>query len=337
MSQRAWPLLLLVALTLFGGSAFAQAGVEPARRVLLVEHGSDPFLERVGAEVAGLGFVLVRSDAPGSLEVAAREKDAVAAIRVLPSRKGVEVWMSDATSGRSLLRQVIVDESAQGPNQGLVALQTAELLRTSLLADHPQPSEPVSAPAKALPPTAPEPARSAALPPIDAGVQAALGMLYSPGGGNAALQAGLSLNRSISARWGFALDLSAPVRGASLSGIEGSTSVGTYLLGAGLVTRVQGPATPLFATAGLSAALVYITFKGDAREPLVSSSDSALTAAAYLRGDVGLEPVSWFRFGVRGILGASASRVRVQFAGNEAGSWGRTFAAAFVLAEVPWR
>jgi hypothetical protein len=328
---------VLAALASHSRPARAESNAEPRRVVLLVEHEQDPFLERVGAELAGLGFELVRSDTPSALEDAARGAGAVAAIRVLPSRKGVEVWMSDATSGRSLLRQVIVDESQQGPNQGLVALQTAELLRTSLSAE-PEP--------RPQPPAAPQPSaelspprnelRLPVEPQIDAGLQAALGMLYSPGGGSSALEAGLSLHRSIARHWGLALDLGVPVRSASLSGLEGSTSVGTYLLGGGVFRRFAGASTPFFATAGLGAALLYVTFQGDTHSPLVSSSDGAFTMATYLRGELGLQPTTWLRLGVRGLAGASATRVKVQFAGNEAGSWGGGLLAAFALAEVPW-
>lgn len=308
--------------------------VEP-KRVLLVEHELDPFLERVGAEISGLGFALVRSDAAGALEEAARSEHAVAAIRVLPSRKGVEVWMSDATSGRSLLRQVIVDESDQGPNQGLVALQTAELLRTSLFTEPPSSSaSEASSPMRAAPArmnAAPSPS-----PALEMGAQAALGMLYSPGGADSALQLGLSVHRSFSPRWGAALDLSAPLRRASVTGLEGSTRVGTYLAGAAVFTRFYRPNTPFFSTLGVGAALLVITFEGDARAPLVASSERALTGAGYLRAEAGLEPTSWLRLGLRGLAGVSAARVRVEFAGNDAGSWGRGFAAALALAEVPW-
>lgn len=331
--RHAWVLLLLTVLSLLGRPALGAPGAEPARRVLLVAREPDPFLERVGAEVAGLGFVLVRSQLTGALEDVARTESAVAAIRVLPSRQGVEVWMSDAISGRSLLRQIIVDESVQGPNQGLVALQTAELLRTSFFSEPARDPEPAS---RSVSPRSPVKEAAPSKPQLDAGVQAALGVLYSPGGGNAALQVGLSLHHSLSARLGLALDLSAPLRSASVSGLEGSASIGTYLAGVGLFTRLSGPKTPFFATAGVSAALALITSEGDTRAPFVADSESAFTAAAYLRGEAGLEPISWLRIGFRGLAGASATRVQVHFAGNDAGSWGRTFVAAFVLAEVPW-
>src|SRR5262245_61545358 len=121
LPRRPGSLVLLCALWL-SAPRLAMADDNSGRRVLLGEPDHDPFLERVGAEIAGLGFSLLRADSNGPLEAAARAAQAVAAIRVLPSRKGVEVWMADATSGRSLLRQVVVDESPSGPDQDLIAL-----------------------------------------------------------------------------------------------------------------------------------------------------------------------------------------------------------------------
>ena len=95
--------------------------------LLLVDSPGDPFMDRIRAEVVSLGLEGVVRAPQGSIEARARAEHAVAAIRILPSRNGVEVWMADAASGRSLLRQVIVDETPRGPNQDVVALQTAEL------------------------------------------------------------------------------------------------------------------------------------------------------------------------------------------------------------------
>ena len=72
-------------------------------------------------------------EAVDSLDAAGRNNQATAAIRMVPSRKGVEIWLANQPTGRTLLRQLIIDERASTPNEGLVALQTAELLRTSLL------------------------------------------------------------------------------------------------------------------------------------------------------------------------------------------------------------
>jgi hypothetical protein len=119
--------------------------------LLLTDKPGDPFIDRIRAEVAGLGLAVLVRESAGPLEDEARAEHAVAAIRVLPSHKGVEVWMADETSGRSLLRQLIVDERPGGPDQGLIALQTAELLRTSLFPKQgirrAQPAAPATPPA----------------------------------------------------------------------------------------------------------------------------------------------------------------------------------------------
>src|SRR5262249_53423866 len=234
--------LLLGALWLSAPPVRAAEGT--GARVLLVERGRDPFLERVGAELEGVGFSLVRSDSSGPLEASARAEHAAAAIRVLPSRKGVEVWMADATSGRSLLRQVVVDESPGGPDRDLIALQTAELLRTSLLGEKtphhetpardaaqsatsepaaqgaeprqpekPQGEEPRPAPpraaaeAEASRPGAPRAKAAPGVTTASSGVGVGFGTLFSPGGTSAAIELGVSAHHFFGDRWGVALDV----------------------------------------------------------------------------------------------------------------------------------
>ena len=330
-------LALSAAVTAFPGAGLGAAGHAPPRVLLIVDQPDDLFAERIRAELAGLGLTVLtiepwRTGAQvGPLESAARSERAVAAIRMVASRKGVEVWMADETSGRSLLRQLVVDESAGGPNQGLVALQTAELLRTSLLASSgPVPPPPPPAPPDVAPPS-PE-------PEMDAGVQAAVGALASPGGAGAALQAWLTFHRAIGRRWGLALDLSAPVRRATVSGIEGSARVGTYLAGAAALLRLDAPGSGLYAGAGAGVAVVRVGVEGQtAIAMLTSGSDSAITGAGYLRADGGFEVARWFRFGARVVAGAALDRVAIHFAGNEGGSWGHVFGAALLLAELHWR
>jgi hypothetical protein len=312
----------------------------PTRRVLLIEAGRDPLLERVGAEIAGLGFSLVRSDAKAPLEIAARAEQAVVAIRVLPSRKGIEVWMADATSGRSLLRQMVVDESPSGPDRELIALQTAELLRTSLLGEQQARQRSDAAPGThtlgPVPDLAPAQLAAAASDNAsnDTGVQLGCGVLYSPGGVTAAVQLGFSLQRFLSERWGVALDLSIPLRSGTLTGVEGSTKLGGYFAGAALLARFARRASPFFATLGAGPALMLITYDGQTRAPLHASSGSRVTGAAYLRGDIGVETAHWLRLGLRVLVGASLQRTSLTFAGNAAGNFGPAFFAGLVLAEL---
>jgi hypothetical protein len=318
---RGWLGLLLASALWLCTPSHGRAERAAGRRVLLIEQGRDPFLERVAAELEKLGFSLVRSDDRGPLEGAARAAQAVAALRVLPARNGVEVWMADATSGRSLLRQVIVDESPRGPDHDLIALQTAELLRTSLLGD------------KAAPDEQPPRATRATNALRNTQLQLACGALYSPGGAKAALELGLSVQHFWAEWRGFGLDLGAPLRPGAITGAEGSAKLGAYFVGAALLARLQRRASAFYASGGAGAALLVVKYAGDAREPLRSSSGSQPTGAAYLRADAGVEAASWLRFGVRALAGASFQDIAVSFAGNEAGSFGPAFFAGFALAD----
>ena len=128
-----------------------------AASLLLVDSPGDPFMDRIRAEVVSLGLEGVVRAPQGSIEAKARAEHAVAAIRILPSRNGVEVWMADAASGRSLLRQVIVDETPGRAEPGCDrvadrrALAHRSISRDTTRGPRPVPAPPVivqSAPAR---------------------------------------------------------------------------------------------------------------------------------------------------------------------------------------------
>ncbi len=330
-------------------AASATTAVEerPARRVLLLaDKPGDLFVERIKAEIEGLGLTVVVRAPSGPLEEDARSQQAIAAIRPLPARNGVEVWMADETSGRSLLRQVIIDESPDGPDQSLIALQTAELLRTSLFPKTPEthtqnpPASPPS-PAAESPTAAPagpratsataETARTAEM-----GAQAGVGTLLSPGGPGPELHIWLSLHRFFGRRFGLAADIALPVVRSTLDGPEGRAKIGTAMAGLAFLSRLRLPPTSWFLNAGLGAAILHVGVDGEAVQTLMSSSTGVLTGAGYARVDGGYAPADWLRLGLHVLGGVSLDRVHFQFAGNDAGVWGRAFAAAALFAELDW-
>jgi hypothetical protein len=322
---------------------------EPVPRLvlLIVDRADDPFAERIRAEVAGLGLTVMmlepwRTHATlGPLETVARSQHAVAAIRMVPSRKGVEVWMADETSGRSLLRQLVVDEGPGGPNQSLIALQTAELLRTSLLSrpgastasGAPKPTAPTAAAGETAPTLVAAP-EAAAGPQL--GLDAGLGVLFAPRGGSVALQAWLSVQHPLAPRWILALDLSAPLRAASLSGPEGSARVGAYLAGLTLAGRVSRVGSPLLAIAGIGLGVLDLRADGQTNAPLQATSASSVTGTIFARADVSLEVVRWLRLGLRAVAGVTTSAIKLDFAGNDAGTWGQPFVGGLGLADLSW-
>jgi hypothetical protein len=313
----------------------AAAAEEKLRVLIVIDASDDPFAERIRAEVSALGLEVVAvepwrtGEGIESLDAAGRANQAAAAIRMVASRKGVEIWVANQPTGRSLLRQLIVDERAPAPNEGLVALQTAELLRTTLL------SRSETAPPRSVPTATAE--RPAAPPrPLNAGLQSGFGVLWSPRGGGEAYQAWATIHRFLVRPFGIALDFSAPVNPGTISGPEGSATVGAFLAGATVFARFERPASGLYATVAAGAAMLVLNIRGSAGPAFLASSHRAMVAAGYARADGGFQVNRWLRFGGRVVAGVVPSGVTVEFAGNEAAVWGRPFLAGLVLADVAW-
>jgi len=319
----------------------AASAAEPRLRVVIViDESDDPFAERIRAEVSALGFEVVtvepwRTGEPvESLDAAGRANQAAAAIRMVASRKGVEVWVANQPTGRSLLRQLVVDEQPGAPNEGLVALQTAELLRTTLLSRSDLPPAPPRGPPAT---NRPEIAAPAAPPPPPSGaVQAATGALYSPGAGNVAWQVWVTVSHVVRRPFGVALDVSGPARPSTITGPEGAATVGAWLAGASLYVDYE-PGSGPYGRVALGGAAIHLTADGSAADPLVPSSQSATAGAVYARADGGFELAWWLRLGVRGVAGVIPGGITVQFAGNDTGIWGRPFLGGMALADVAWR
>jgi hypothetical protein len=318
----------------------AAASDAPLRVLIVVDDSDDPFAERIKAEVSALGFEVVAiepwrtGESIESLEAVGRANQAAAAIRMIASRKGVEVWIANQPTGRSLMRQLIVDERPV-PNEGLVALQTAELLRTTLLSRSEVPPAARAAAAGATPPANP-PAIAAPPPgPPSASVQAAAGVLFSPGA-DPSIQAWLTAGYVVVPPIGVALDVSVPLRPSTISGPEGSASVRPWLVGASLFARHDWPNARLYGIAAAGGALIRLNADATTSAPLVANSGSTTAAALYVRADGGVEATRRLHLGIRGVVGAVPQGVPVRFAGNEAAVWGRPFLAGLMLVELAW-
>jgi hypothetical protein len=332
--------LTLAAAVVLRFDAAASAAESRLRVVIVIDESDDPFAERIRAEVSALGFEVVtvepwRTGEPvESLDAAGRANQAAAAIRMVASRKGVEVWVANQPTGRSLLRQLIVDEQPGAPNEGLVALQTAELLRTTLLSRSDLPAASPRLPPAVAPPTIATPAGPP--PPPSGALQAATGVLYSPGAGNVAWQFWLTLSHVIRRPVGIALDVSGPARASTITGPEGTATIGAWLAGASLTLDYE-PGDGLYGRAALGAAAIRLTADGSAADPLVASSRTVTSGAAYARADGGFQVAWWLRLGVRGVAGVIPGGIAVHFAGNDAGTWGRPFLAGMAVADIAWR
>lgn len=326
-----WP--ALVGALIFVVASPVSAGKpsqEPDHRrvLLLTDSPGDPLIERIRAEVVSLGMEIVVRRAEGPIDARARAEHAVAAIRMLPTHNGVEVWTADETSGRPLLRQAVVDDKPGGPDEKLIALQTAEVLRTSLF-PHPPPE-----PAVVVVQVAPPPSR-----PNETSAAAGVGLLYGAGGAGPAWQAWLSFQHLWTEHLGAALDVSLPIHRGTMSGPEGTADVGAVTAGVEVFARFVSDQR-LFANAGVGAAFAAVLATGHPTAdtaPLVGASTAAYTGLAYARAALGRKVLRWLAVGVSGVAGSTVAPVHIGFAGNDAGSWGVPLVGVALFGQADWR
>jgi hypothetical protein len=129
----------LVAAT--GGVAHAQPTARST--VAIVSAADDVFGLRVRAELEALGFdARITPPDPGppsreSLEAAARAVGGIAAIRGVATADGVEVWIADRVTGKTVLRrmatQALPAAGDAASRDAALALRVVELLRASFL------------------------------------------------------------------------------------------------------------------------------------------------------------------------------------------------------------
>src|SRR5688572_12877487 len=133
---RSWRTVLWIAM------AMAVARVAAADPSALIAVVRDPetderTLTRLRSELDALGLRVVEVSAspgdrsPRSLERSAREVGAFAALRIVPWERGIEVWIADRITGKTVLRELVVAPGEA--TEDVVALRAVELLRASLL------------------------------------------------------------------------------------------------------------------------------------------------------------------------------------------------------------
>jgi hypothetical protein len=312
----------------------------PLRVLIVVDESDDPFAERIKAEVSALGLEVMAiepwrtGESVESLDAAGRANQAAAAIRMIASRKGVEIWMANQPTGRSLMRQLVVDERPV-PNEGLVALQTAELLRTTLLSrsevpstDKPPPRNTTGDVSEVAPPPPPHP-----LQPPSTSLQAAAGVVICPGV-DPGMQLWLTISHVVVGRFGLALDASLPLLPGTISGPEGSAKVDAWLGGATVFMRNDRPASRLYSIFAAGAAVIRLNATATANTPLEPNAGNTTAGAIYGRADGGFHATRWLSVGARAVAGIVPQGVPVRFAGNEAADWGRPFLAAMLLVDL---
>jgi len=302
---------------------------DPAAKILLlVEVGQEPLEARLRAELESLGFTIERRPAPPmapgarpTLEADAKAAEAAAAVRVRASENGVEVWIADRMTGKTLLREVVRGSD----DEAVVAVRVVELLRASLLEVDsslpPRGDVPIPKPAKQ--------AAKAARPPqrdffsvFGAGTislsPAWEGRALSP---LAHLRFGATL-RPIE-RVGIDLDVTTPIAPASLEGPEGFAQATMFLTTVGLHGSVLPEQGRFRLRFGGGIGLFWSHVWAQAAPGNFAKDGDWF--AAYLYGRAGfavaLAPPVRIRLDLE--VGVVAPGLKILFAGRRAGEWGQ--------------
>lgn len=304
----------------------------------------DRFGLRLVAELESLRFravVLDPSAEPASrasLEASARQAGAIAAIRAVPSERGVEVWIADRVTGKTVLRDMASDRGTPDLDDAL-ALRVVELLRASLL------EIALPSPPRGEVPATPEIRekmsvslpRAAEVPaPPRWRFAVAPGLLLSPGGFGAAASLALGLDWMPSDHVGVFALAAIPLTGAHIVRTQGSADLTILLGGGGVRFALAAPTSAWSPSIDLGLAAVSLHSAGAANPGFVASSPSAVTAAPFARVGLAFAPIPRLRLRADVLAGLAAPGIAVQFAQHEIATWGAPLVLSTVGVDFGW-
>jgi hypothetical protein len=304
----------------------------------------DRFGLRLVAELESLGFravVLDPSAEPASrasLEASARRAGAIAAIRAVPSERGVEVWIADRVTGKTVLRDLANDRGTPDVEDAL-ALRVVELLRASLL----EIALPV--PSRGEVPATPEIVEkmSVSLPkavevaaPPRWRLSLAPGLLLSPGGFGGSASLALGLDWMPSDHVGVFALAAIPLTGAHIARPQGSADLTILLAGGGVRFLPASATSAWIPSIDLGLAAVSLRSAGTANPGFVASSPSAVTAAPFARLGLAFAPLPRLRLRADVLAGLATPGITVQFAQHEIATWGAPLVLSTVGVDFGW-
>jgi len=332
--------LAVLALLLLAPEARAEA---PERVAIVTADPDSPTAKRIQAELVALGvevtIVAPSDDQPvgrAPLEKLARAAGAFAAIRLVPLGAGVEVWVADRVTGKTVVREVLPASKARGGTEDTVAVGAVELLRASLLElslSHTAPRGEVEPP-EAVERIAPPPPREP-----DLGRRHLLSATLGPGAQWSLGGVPPSFLGQLAVGWFTRGWLGAEAFAGMSSRFKvqedevGSSKLALLVLGVG--PTLSSPSASLGALVGAGVAAVELEAQGlpeNARYD--GSSDSLWMPASYLRAGVVWEVADHVRVRADLTLLGTYGPMRVRFAGDEVARWGQPAGLGFVGLEL---
>jgi len=328
--------LALFGLVWLGSARLARAADRPTI-VAVVDEEWASILPRLRAELASAGFKLVVLAPPRpeldrrELEQLAQREGATAALSLLRTQLGPQVWVVDPASGRTVFRDDISGFSNDDRTDA-IAVRMVETLRATML----QVESPRAPPAEVAPQreSVVTPPPSPSSPPFSRwAARVTGGAGYSVGGVGVTDHVGGSLVWRATPRLRLAIDGSFTPVLAKVAGVEGEASLGLYFAGLSFGYSLLDPLAMVRLRSGAGVWLSVMTMRGEARSGYVN--DRASVVGAVPHADLGFDvPLSRrFAVGVGLSLGTSVPGAAVQFAGRRVATWGRPFGLAVLTVE----
>ncbi|WP_437635665.1 hypothetical protein [Sorangium sp. So ce854] len=349
------PLLLALAALAAGPSLSAGARADQPREeapstIAVVCPPGDRFGLRVVAELESLGFRAVTLDpaadepaSRASLEASARDAGAIAAIRAVPSGRGVEVWIADRVTGKTVLREIAdgAGDAGAPDRAAALALRVVELLRASLLEaalPAPPPGELPATPEirEKLRVPAPAALADAPSPPSPVlRVSLAPGALLSPGGLGAAASLDLGLAVMPGEHVGVVAFAAIPLTAARLDRAQHSVDLSVQLTGAGV--RLTTRADRWAPSADIGLMVVSLRGAGMAvRSGFGDGESSAMTVVPFMRLGLAFAVTPRFRLRADVLASAVAEGVSIQIAERDIATWGQPMMLSSAGVDLGW-
>jgi hypothetical protein len=331
----------------------ARAGPAP-RIIVLAPTGDDRISLRLQAELRALHFdvpeVEIAPDPPSraQLEDAARRSEAVAAVRIVPSQTGVEVWIVDRLTGKTVLREIVTTGGGNASRDATVALRVVELLRASLMeldAARPPQGEmetpplirELMAPSRVTAPAAVKIGTLPELPPPAFSIELGPAAVLSPGGFGPSGAVSAAVYYHPSEPFGASLIALIPILPATVSGPEGATTARIGMLAAGLRGTWTPPGSAWALTLGGGLGALWLHLEGQPSPRFAGTSTSVFSAAPYLRAGLGRTVIPRLRVRADALVGASLPPTLVKFGDRLAAVWGVPFFAPTLGVELFWQ
>lgn len=327
--------------------AVAPAAEQPSLFAVIAAP-EDHFGQRVLAELESLGFQALRLDpdeetaSRPSLEIAARKAGALAAIRAVASERGVEVWIADRVTGKTVLREITIERDVSDPESAL-AIRAVELLRASLLevslpgpprGEVPAPPAVRRAVARAIAPPVPAAVALPAPPALRFSLEP--GVLVSPGGVGAAAALDVGLAWMPAEHVGVSAFASLPLSRPRVSGAAGSAELATVLAGACARFVLTGRASLWSPSIDIGVTAILLQINGTASAGYTAHDVASWTGAPFLRAGLALAAHPMLR--VRGdvLVTAIFQGAMIKLAGQPAATYGQPMALFSAGIDFGW-